>query len=116
MKSRFSAFILVAAMLISGGCDLIDKLNNKKDGDTSTPTSPSTGASLDAFAGTWSSVTASTPPAGCGNVKSPATPTPASSPGGTCAGTCAGNINVTGSGAGTLNGSAVDWSASGVVA
>ena len=116
MKSRFNAFILIAAMLISGGCDLIDKLNNKKDGDSSTPTSPSTGTSLDAFAGTWSSVTASTPPAGCGNVKYTVTPTTSSSAAVTFTGTCAGNINVTGSGAGTLNGSAVDWSASGVVA
>lgn len=110
MKSRFS---LAAACLIAGvlsaGCDLI----GKKSSDT--PTSPSASGSLDAFAGTWQSVTPSTPPTGCGNVKYTVTPTTATNANVTFTATCASNITVTGSGAGTLSGSAINWSATGLV-
>lgn len=108
MKSRTSAAIILACAL-TAGCDLL----NKKD---KSPTSPTESGSLSAFAGTWSSVTASTPAAGCGNVKYTVTPTTTSSAAVTFSATCAGNIAVTGAGAGTLNGSAMDWSASGLVA
>ena len=99
--------------LASGGCDLL----NRKDTDdsTDTPTGPTTNASLDAFAGTWTSVTASTPPTGCGNLKYIVTPTTSSSANVSFTATCAGNIAVAGSGAGTLSGSTVTWSASGLV-
>jgi len=117
MKSRSSvaaAFILACAL--AAGCDMFS--NTSKD-STTTPTSPTTpstpSASLDSFAGTWQSVTASTPPTGCGNLKYTVTPTTTSSANVSFTATCASNISVTGSGSGTLSGSAINWSASGLV-
>ena len=111
MKSRVSAFILIAAML-SAGCDIF----NKKDDEETTPTGPTAGVSLDGFAGTWSSVTPSTPTTGCGNVKYTVIPTTASSANVAFAATCGGNITVNGSGAGAVSGSALNWNVSGLVA
>lgn len=92
------------------GCELLTKK------DATTPTSPTTPTtSIDAFAGTWASVTASTPPTGCGNLKYTITPTSATSANVTFTATCAGNITVTGSGNGTLSGSVVTWTAGGLV-
>jgi hypothetical protein len=109
LGSLAAAFALVCAM--TSGCDLL----SKKD-TSSTPTSPTTPTTtLDAFAGTWTSITPSTPPTGCGNLKYTVTPTTTSSANVTFTATCAGNINVTGSGSGTLSGSAINWSASGLV-
>jgi hypothetical protein len=105
--SSLAAACLIASVL-SAGCDLIGKKN------TDTPTSPTTG-SLDAFAGTWQSVTASTPATGCGNLKYTVTPTTTTNANVSFTATCASNINVTGSGSGTLSGSAINWSASGLV-
>jgi hypothetical protein len=111
MKSTLAAALALACVL-AAGCDL---LNTKKD-TSSTPTSPSTPtASLDAFAGTWQSVTASTPATGCGNLKYTVTPVSSSSANVTFTATCASNITVTGSGSGTLSGSTIDWSATGLV-
>ena len=111
MKLRTTAAAFALACAVSAGCDLL----TKKD-SSSTPTSPTTpSTSLDAFAGTWSSITPSTPPTGCGNLKYTVTPTTASSANVTFTATCAGNINVTGSGSGTLAGSAINWSANGLV-
>jgi hypothetical protein len=111
MKSTFAAALALACVL-AAGCDL---LNTKKD-TSSTPTSPSTPtASLDAFAGTWQSVTASTPATGCGNLKYTVTPVSSSSANVTFTATCASNITVTGSGSGTLSGSTINWSATGLV-
>lgn len=111
MKLRTTAAAFALACALSAGCDLL----TKKD-SSSTPTSPTTpSTSLDAFAGTWSSITPSTPPTGCGNLKYTVTPTTASSANVTFTATCAGNINVTGSGSGTLAGSAINWSANGLV-
>jgi len=107
MKSTFAAALIVACAL-AAGCDL---LTNKKD---TSPTSP-TSTSIDSFAGTWQSVTASTPATGCGNLKYTITPTTATSANVSFTATCAGNINVTGSGSGTLSGSVINWSASGLV-
>ena len=113
MKSCSSfAAALVVACALSAGCDLFGKKTN-----TDTPTGPTTGTtSLDSFAGTWESVTASTPATGCGNLKYTVTPTTTSSANVSFTATCASNINVTGSGSGTLSGSAINWSASGLVA
>ena len=111
MKSTLGAALMLACGL-AAGCDLL----NKKDSTTSTsPTAPTTGASLSAFAGTWQSVTASTPATGCGNLKYTVTPTTATSANVTFTGTCASNITLTGSGNGTLSGSAISWGASGLV-
>jgi hypothetical protein len=111
MKLRSLAAAFAVACTMTAGCDLL----SKKD-SSSTPTSPTTPTTtLDAFAGTWASITPSTPPTGCGNLKYTVTPTTASSANVTFTATCAGNINVTGSGSGTLSGSAINWSASGLV-
>src|SRR5215203_2451005 len=108
MKLRAAAAVFVLACALTTGCDLL----SKKDAATS-PTSPTTPTtSIDAFAGTWASITAATPPTGCGNLKYTVTPTANV----TFTATCAGNITVTGSGAGTLSGSAITWSANGLVA
>ena len=112
-KSVFLAALVALVSMWSAGCDLLSK--NKKD-DSGTPTSPSPTVSMDAFAGTWSSVTASTPPTGCGNLKYTVIPMTTTSANVTFSATCGGNINVTGSGAGTLSGSTLNWSATGLVA
>jgi len=111
MKSRISAVILIAAVF-TAGCDLF----NKKDEDSETPTSPTSSVSLDGFAGTWSSVTPSTPATGCGNVKYTVIPTTASSANVAFSATCGGNIAINGSGPGAISGSALNWSTSGLVA
>src|SRR5438874_6113420 len=109
MKSSFAA-VFVAACVLTAGCDL---LNKKTTGDT--PTSPSS-TSIDAFAGSWQSVQATTPATGCGNLKYTVTPTTTTSANVSFTATCASNITVTGAGTGTLSGSAINWSASGLVA
>jgi hypothetical protein len=114
MKSRFGTALLVACVL-TAGCDLIGGKDKSEETPTS-PTAPTATASLDAFAGTWSSVTPSTPPTGCGNLKYTITPTTTTSAAVTFTATCASNITVNGSGAGTLSGNVVSWSASGLVA
>ena len=111
MKSCSSLAVAVAiACVLSTGCDLFGKKS------TDTPTGPTAGASLDSFAGTWQSVTASTPATGCGNFKYTVTPTTTSNANVSFTATCASNINVSGSGTGTLSGSAIAWTASGLVA
>src|SRR3954471_7358706 len=117
MKSRTALVILLLSMS-AAGCDLLPGKNKDTSSDSSTaPTSPTTPTvSLDAFAGTWTSVSASTPPTGCGNVKYTVTPTTSSSANVSFTATCASNITVTGAGTGTLSGSAINWSAGGLVA
>ena len=114
MKSRFAAACLLACAF-SAGCDL-PFLGGKDKEESSSPTSPSgTSAAMDAFAGTWSSVSAGTPANGCGNLTYTVTPTTATSANVSFSGTCAGNIAVTGSGAGTLSGNVITWNANGLV-
>jgi hypothetical protein len=113
MKSRLAA-VLVLAGVFSAGCDLING-KGKDDETPGSPTSPTPTVAVDAFAGTWSSITASTPATGCGNLKYTVTPTSATTANVTFTATCAGNITVTGSGAGTLSGSTITWNANGLV-
>ena len=108
----FAAAVALAAAL-SAGCDLLNR--NKKGDSSGSPTSPSPSVSMDVFAGTWSSVTPSTPATGCGNVKYTVIPLTGSTANVTFSGTCGGGINVTGSGTGTLSGSTLNWSATGLV-
>ena len=115
MKSTLVSALALASVL-SAGCDLLNNNKNPTSGSGSTPTSPSTPtASISQFAGTWQSVTASTPPTGCGNLTYTVTPVSSSSANVTFTATCASNITVTGSGSGTLTGSEIDWSATGLV-
>jgi hypothetical protein len=111
MKLRAATAAFALACALTTGCDLL----TKKDASPTSP-SPTPTTTVDAFAGTWASITPSTPPTGCGNVKYIVTPTTASTANVTFTATCAGNITVSGSGAGTLTGSAINWSASGLVA
>jgi hypothetical protein len=108
MKLRAAAAFALACALTTG-CDLL----TKKDATPTSPTTPDT--TVEAFAGTWASVTPSTPPTGCGNLKYTVTPTTTTSANVSFTATCASNITVTGSGAGTLSGSSINWSASGLV-
>ena len=108
--SLAAAFLLACAM--TAGCDMFSNKNNTTPGPSPTPT---TTASLDSFAGTWKSVTASTPATGCGDLKYTITPTTSTTAAVSFTATCASNINVTGSGSGTLSGSAINWSSSGLV-
>ena len=113
-KSRilFPAAAALACAL-TAGCNL---LSGDKDSSGSTPTSPSApSVSMDVFAGTWSSATASTPATGCDNVKYTVTPVSASSANVNFTATCGGSIGVNGSGTGSLSGSALAWSANGLV-
>jgi hypothetical protein len=117
MKSCASgAVALVLAGLLSAGCDMFTK-KTSTDTTPTTPTSPTTPtASMDSFAGTWQSVTASTPATGCGNLKYTVTPTTTTAANVSFTATCASNITVTGAGSGTLSGSAINWTANGLVA
>jgi hypothetical protein len=113
MKSTLASVLALACVLASG-CDLFN--NKSTSSSTSSPTAPTTPTtSINAFAGTWQSVTASTPPTGCGNLTYTVTPTGTSSASVTFQATCASNITVTGSGSGTLTGSEIDWTAAGLV-
>jgi hypothetical protein len=109
MKLRAATAIFALACALTTGCDLL----SKKDTTPTSPTTPTT--SIDAFAGTWQSVTASTPATGCGNLRYTVTPTTATTATVSFTATCAGNITVTGSGTGTLTGSVINWSGSGLV-
>ncbi len=104
--------LLALACLAGSGCDLFSK-----DGDEpESPTSPSAPAvSLEGFAGTWTSATASTPAAGCGTVRYTVTPVSATSATVSFSATCAGSIQVNGTGSGQVNGSSLDWTAQGLV-
>jgi hypothetical protein len=110
--TRLAAAALAAAL--TAGCGL---LPGKDKSSSSTPTSPSPtpAVNMDAFAGVWTSATASTPATGCGNLKYTVTPVSASTANVTFNATCGGAINVGGTGTGTLSGSALNWSAQGLV-
>ncbi|MGH9411547.1 MAG: hypothetical protein ACRD1V_19095 [Vicinamibacterales bacterium] len=121
MKAKYHLAVAVAlACTLAAGCDLLSSLTPSSSSTTPTsPTSTSTpsgpSVAITAFAGTWQSAAASTPPAGCGNLTYTVTPVTTSSANVTFAATCAGNINVTGSGSGALSGSTITWSATGLV-
>jgi len=105
---------VVLATIALAGCDWF---NRDKDNSGSTPTTPSNPTvSINTFAGTWNSVTASTPPTGCGNVKYTVTPASATTATVQFNATCTGNIAVNGTGTGTLSGSTLEWSGGGIVA
>jgi hypothetical protein len=113
MKLRVAAAAFAMACTLTTGCDLLSKKDTT--GTPTSPTSPTPATTLDAFAGTWASITPSTPPTGCGNLRYTVTPTGATTANVTFTATCAGNITVTGSGSGTLSGSTINWTASGLV-
>jgi hypothetical protein len=101
----------IAALALACGmttaCDALKKTS---------PTTPGpTTVSLDAFAGTWVTSRSATPATSCGAVKYTVTPVSATSANVTFSATCASTIQVTGTGNGKVNGSALDWSAQGLV-
>ncbi|HVL65997.1 MAG TPA: hypothetical protein VM364_01915 [Vicinamibacterales bacterium] len=96
------------------GCSLFDRFKDDKE-EGGTPTSPGTAVSLETFAGTWTSSTASTPATGCGNLTYTVTPVGTNAANVVFAGTCAGSINVSGNGTGKISGSTLQWSAQGLV-
>jgi len=108
-QSRFVAALAIVCML-TAACNLIDKFKGKN------PTEPSsTSASVGDFAGTWVTSSSSLPATSCGAVKYTVTPVTDKSANVTFGGTCAGNIEVTGSGTGTVSGAALEWNAQGTV-
>lgn len=106
---RYSA--LAAACVLAGGCGLLDGFKDKES-----PTEPGPPVAIESFAGTWNSSTASTPATGCGTVKYIVVPVNTTTANVTFEGTCAGTIRLTGSGTGKISGSALEWSAQGLVA
>lgn len=104
---------MIALCAPFAGCSLFDRFSNGDDEEGS-PTDPAT-VSLDAFAGTWTSSTASTPATGCGNVTYTVTPVGSNSANVTFAATCASSININGNGTAKVSGSALQWSAQGLV-
>lgn len=116
MKLRAATAVFALACALTTGCDLLTKKDTSTPASPTSPTPPTTPtATIDAFAGTWASLTPSTPPTGCGNLKYTITPTSATAANVTFTATCASNITVTGSGSGTLSGNVVTWSANGLV-
>jgi hypothetical protein len=113
MKLRAAAAAFALACALTTGCDLLSK-KDKTDNPTS-PTSPTPTTTVEAFAGSWTSVSPSTPPTGCGNLKYTVTPTGTTTANVSFTATCAGNITVTGSGSGTLSGNTINWTANGLV-
>lgn len=106
---------LFAVCSIVAGCGMLDRF--KDDDEDGSPTAPGgTAVSLDVFAGTWTSSSASLPATGCGNIKYTVTPVSSTSANVTFQATCASSIAVTGSGTGKVNGSSLDWTAQGLVA
>lgn len=107
--SRLVAGLTVVCAL-TAACNLIDKLKGKD------PTAPSsTSASLGDFAGTWVTSSSSSPATSCGGVKYAVTPVTETSANVTFSGTCAGNIEVNGTGTGTVSGTTLAWNAQGTV-
>jgi hypothetical protein len=114
MKKHLTLAAVFALAGALAACNLFD--GKKNDSGGSTPTSPSgPTASMDTFAGTWSSTTATTPPTGCGNLKYTVTPVTATSANVTFNATCASNIQVNGTGTGTITGATLNWTAQGLV-
>jgi len=104
-----AALVALVALVATWGCDLL----NKKDSPTA-PSSPT--ASLDQFAGTFtSSPVATVGPTTCGNVRYVVAPTSTTAATVTFTATCAASIEVSGSGTGTLSGSTLGWSAQGTI-
>lgn len=112
MRNYRIAAVALALACSAAGCDLF----SKNDKDSGSPTSPSPPTvSLDVFAGSWASVTATTPATGCGTVRYTVTPLSATAATVSFSATCAGTIQVSGTGSGQINGASLDWSAQGLV-
>jgi hypothetical protein len=114
MRNHLTRAILIGLACVTlTGCDLFSKDKDAEDGSPTSPTPPTVG--LDVFAGSWTSLTASTPATGCGTVQYTVTPLSATAATVTFTATCAGNIQVNGTGNGQVSGSSLDWSAQGLV-
>jgi Flp pilus assembly protein TadG len=108
-KSLFLA-AFAAAWLLTAACDSLDKLTGKN------PTSPGAAtASLGDFAGTWVTSGTTFPATSCGGLKYTVTPVTSTSANVSFNATCAGNIQVNGTGSGTVSGSTLGWNAQGTV-
>lgn len=104
---KWASLTVLCLSLSGAGCDLVTR-----------STQPSSGSGSQAFAGTWASTSGGSPinPSACGDLQwqiAELTPTSVS---GTFSATCAGGIRVTGSGAGTLTGTTLNWNATGTAA
>ena len=114
MRTTWLPVSLALACTLATGCSLLDKMKNDSS-SSSSPTSPSPAVGMDTFAGTWSSLSPSTPATGCGNVQYTVTPVSTSSATVSFAATCGGSININGGGTGSISGSTLNWTANGLV-
>ncbi|MBI1872506.1 MAG: hypothetical protein HYS05_01295 [Acidobacteria bacterium] len=115
-KGRFGPTIMLSLVvaLACAACDLFNKDNS--------PTSPTSGSGsgstprLDSFVGSWASATITPPSAtSCGNLTYIVTAVSPTTANVSFTATCAGNLQVSGTGTGTLNGSSLNWTAQGTV-
>lgn len=105
-SSRRPIRALALVCCLTAGCDVFSKKES--------PTSPTPAVSLDAFAGKWVTSRSALPATSCGALNYTVTPVTATTANVTLDATCA-NIHVTGAGTGKINGSALDWTAQGLV-
>lgn len=108
MRRIARAFLLLVSAA-GAGCDLFKQTS---------PTTPTGSTStLDPFVGTWtsSSTSSSAPATACSNLTYTITPVSPTAANVTFSATCVNNIQVNGTGTGTLNGSTLHWSAQGTV-
>lgn len=106
-RPRFLLAVIVALTVSSAGC-VFQNANSSTSPDS---------ISLATLLGTWTSangVTTSFPTAqACGNFQWTVTNQSGQTASGTFSATCAGGITLNGTASGTLNGSSVDWTATG---
>lgn len=122
MKATHTVAAVVLACGLVAGCNLLTPDSTTSSttpsltGTSSTTTTSGPSVNIDAFAGTWQNTAGvSVTPTGCGNLSYTVTPIGTASANVTFTATCASNISVSGSGSGTLAGSTITWSATGLV-
>ena len=102
------------SLVVAFACAACDLFN--KDNAPTSPTSGSTTLRLDSFVGSWASATITPPSAtSCGNLNYTVTAVSPTTANVSFTATCAGNLQVSGTGTGTLNGSSLNWTAQGTV-
>lgn len=106
--------LLLMLGVAASGCNLFNGFT-KDDETGGTPTAPGPAASLQTFAGTWTSSAVTTPSTGCGKVTYTVTPAANNAATVRFEGTCVSSIQATGTGTAKVNGPGLDWSAQGAV-
>lgn len=101
--------------LAGAACDFFTK-ENSPTAPTSGSGSGSSSLRLDSFVGSWASATIAPPSAtSCGNLTYTVTAVTPTAANVSFTATCAGNLQVSGTGTGTLNAASLNWTAQGTV-